>query len=244
MSNSTAFTKEVYELAYPPGIENHYWHYARVQIICAEIKKQKLSHLKFLEVGCGTGSTVKLLRGNCLTVYGVELAPVQVDRAIEEFAFTNTNATELDQSFRNSIEGIMLLDVIEHIEDPVKFINELLEKFPNAQHIIITVPARQELWSNYDVFARHVKRYHISDQEKLGKDLQLKLIRNRYFFHAMYIPFKLILKLAKERKTTIKAPKGISKLIHRLLAFYLFLNFRLMPGTFRGTSLIGIFQKN
>ena len=38
-------------------------------------------------------------------------------------------------------------------------------KFENAKHLVITVPARQELWTNYDVFNGHFKRYNLTDLE-------------------------------------------------------------------------------
>jgi hypothetical protein len=46
--------------------------------------------------------------------------------------------------------AILLRDVVEHIEDAGTFLRDLLRAFPNARHVLIAVPARMELWSNYD----------------------------------------------------------------------------------------------
>ena len=81
------------------------------------------------------------------------------DRRWVSLTRTATDARQLEVAQRNEVRTILLLDVIEHLEDPVAFLAELRSHFPALRHLLLTVPARQELFSNYDEFNGHFRRY-------------------------------------------------------------------------------------
>ncbi len=242
MTKETAFDQEQYKLAYPDGIEHHYWYIARTRIIYTEIKKAGLEQAKFLEIGCGKGTVIKLLKDK-LDIKGVELANIEPDEDVKAWITHHTDAIDLDEDFRNSIEVIMLLDVIEHIEDPVAFLQNIQKHFPNATHFIITVPARPELWSNYDEYYGHFKRYDLNDFTKLSQQLQLKSILTNYFFHTLYPPGRLVMQFKKERNLKFTAPTGLGKIIHCVLSIYLYCEYKILPKKIYGTSVLSILEK-
>ena len=53
----------------------------------------------------------------------------------------------------------MYLNVLEHIEEDVEEINQALKKLKNNGHLIILVPAHNELYSKFDEVIGHIKRY-------------------------------------------------------------------------------------
>ncbi|MGP8215155.1 MAG: class I SAM-dependent methyltransferase [Bacteroidia bacterium] len=156
----TSYTDLQFEHNYPDGIEDFYWIKARNKIIYYEINKYPLiknSHI--LEVGCGRGVVTKYLAERGIKCFGVELAPARPINGAEKFMIAGKDAFKMDAEFKNKFQTIMLLDVIEHIENPLEFINELLINYSNVKYLVIAVPARNEIWSGYDIFFGHFTRY-------------------------------------------------------------------------------------
>ena len=54
---------------------------------------------------------------------------------------------------------VCLLDVIEHLSDPVATIREAARSLTNDGCLIINVPAHPRLWSSADEVLGHAKRY-------------------------------------------------------------------------------------
>jgi hypothetical protein len=137
----------------------------------------------------------------------------------------------------------LLLDVIEHLENPETFITGLVYKFPRLKRFIITVPACNELFSNYDEFNGHYRRY---DKEMLlneFKNIKFRKIEVSYFFHLLYLPAKILLNTKGNRSLVIKAPESfIQKLLHKILAVFFYIEYFLFPSTLKGTSLVIIVE--
>jgi 2-polyprenyl-3-methyl-5-hydroxy-6-metoxy-1,4-benzoquinol methylase len=114
-----------------------------------------------LEIGCGAGATLAFLKqqGVCRTVIGVELFPQAYEEA----------RTKLDMAFcgdiesmtlplkPGSIDAILCLDVLEHLNDPWKVVEKLtvlltpegfiLASIPNVRHVRVLLPlALQGQW--------------------------------------------------------------------------------------------------
>lgn len=239
----TEFNFTQFELAYPEGIESHYWQKARAKILFDTLSEEKINHLSFLEIGCGKGTVIRLLRKKGIEIKGVELADINPDEEVKEFIESGKNALDLDAELRNSIDGILLLDVIEHIKHPIKFVKEIMDNFPNANYLLITVPARQELWSNYDEFYGHFKRYEIKDFQAFQKiDFYPK--KTKYFFHSLYLAARSLMQFQEKRNIQIFAPKGFSKFIHRFLAFGFVVESKLIPSKVYGSSLLSLLKKD
>jgi len=60
---------------------------------------------------------------------------------------------------RKHIEVIGVFDVLEHIPESTKFTSQLLGACPNTKLLVVTVPARQEIWTNFDEYYGHCRRY-------------------------------------------------------------------------------------
>ncbi len=240
---STAFDQDQFMSIYPDGIAKHYWTIARNDIIYSQLKSAGLHTKKIVEVGCGRGVVVQYLLNKGVDITGVELADTQAYPGAENAVLLGQDALTLPQDQRETFEVMMLLDVAEHIEKPEAFIQMMLEAYPNVKHILLTVPACQELWSNYDVFNGHYRRYDRAALEELVQKFNWKSLGSRYFFHALYLMMKLIIKLSNSRETTIKAPNGFALVIHRIFHAILNLDFRLIPGNWKGSSLIVIAKK-
>lgn len=60
----------------------------------------------------------------------------------------------------DSLSAISLFDVLEHIEDDSRFLNEVCTCMKPGGHLYITVPAYKWLWSRSDISADHYRRYN------------------------------------------------------------------------------------
>jgi hypothetical protein len=133
---------------------------------------------------------------------------------------------------------LFLLDVIEHLPDPVAFLSALKSAFPKVSRMIITVPARSELWSNYDTFYGHYRRYDLDSLRAVVDGMGGTELRLRYFFRILYLPARLTLALFHRRSVRIDAPSNGTKVVHYLISKICYADFFLLPPGVRGTSII------
>ena len=237
---NTAFDQNQFEMLYPDGIENHYWFSARNIIINKAVKKYSDHNEKIIEIGCGRGIVVKYLNdfgSNCI---GVDLAPCKPCDGAGSLIFTGIDALEVNEDIRHQFTTLMLLDVIEHIEDPLQFLYKLLEKYKNIKKIILTVPARQEIWSDHDVFNGHFRRYDLDMTFELIKSIDFKIEKNAYFFQSLYNLTRFLSRFKIGRKTQILPPLGIQSIVHRFLSYYLIVENLFAHNKQKGSSIICI----
>ncbi len=240
--SKTEFNAEQFLSIYPLGIEKHYWTRARNFIIEKELKKSHLRNKKLLEIGCGRGIVVNFLRERGIDCYGVDLAPVDEIFRISQYIFPDRDFEDLSVDFRNSIEVILLLDVIEHIPDEIVFLKRIKVNFPNAKYLLITVPARMELWSNYDEYNGHYRRYNIENIEPVMKNGNWEMLRLQYIFHSLYLPALLLIQTVKDRRTQITPPQGIFIFFHFMFSWFFLFEYILVFKKLVGTSIIGVFH--
>jgi hypothetical protein len=148
----------------------------------------------------------------------------------------------LPENQRHKYQTILLLDVIEHLENPIDFLKALPEKFVNLSKIVITVLARQELWSNYDSYHGHYRRYSLEDLDDIANTLKWQVDSSRYFFHCVYIPAWILTKLNVARKTDIRAPTGIQRIFHKMICYIMIIEDKISPRRLKGTSAIAYFS--
>lgn len=235
---ATEFFEEDFDLAYPPGIEKHYWTRARNRIIEHQLTQCGLPRARILEIGCGKGIVVDYLRKRDYDCSGVELAKVKPLETVRDYLFPGTDATALPAHLRESFNVFLLLDVIEHLENPVSFLKQILPSFPNLTYGIITVPARPEIWSNYDEFYRHYRRYTLETLRETMEPIGARVLDIRYFFRLLYWPARWMAKTKKERSVRLSAPRNSMIFIHYLISQMCQADYFALPKRARGTSLI------
>lgn len=239
---STTFSDQQYDMAYPPGVEHHWWTTARNKLLADILEQESDGDSALLEVGCGRGVVVKSLRNYGFNMRGVELADVKPLDAVQTFVDYNTDACELSIERRAEVTGILLLDVIEHLPEPEQFLRKLEDSFPNLKVLIITVPACQEIWSNYDVYYGHHRRYSLETIDTLADDIGWTTQQSGYFFHTPYLPGRLMSMLGIDRGTKIASPGKASRYLHSLLSLLFRMEQAIVPRAIKGTSAYAVFH--
>ena len=117
-----------------------------------------------------------------------------------------SSAFDLPAAMRESFSALLLLDVLEHLPEPTEFLRRCEQAFPNARHVLVTVPARMEIWSNYDEYNGHFRRYTLETIARVADGTSLALRDSGYFFHALYAAARALSATTKQRETRLSAP--------------------------------------
>ncbi len=240
----TEFTKDQYKSGYPDGIENHWWHLARNKILANIINCLVGPDAVVLDVGCGRGILVKSFRNLGIDCTGVDISkPIPVASA-EKYIHTGIDVLDLPLSERKQYNTILFLDVIEHTTAPVSFIQNILNGLPNAEKVIITVPARKELWTNQDEYYGHHRRYSTEMLIDLAKGLDVNRLHESYFFHLLYPLLWIVANLKKKRNPRISNPNLFLKFVHKIISYVMIMDYYLIPGRVFGTSALVVLSLN
>ena len=95
-----------------------------------------------LEIGCGTGETLSLLKskGRCLNTVGVELFQTAAEQARKVLDYTYNIDIQKDNVDGN-YELIVAMDVLEHLVDPWSVLKRLVkENLVNGGVLIASIP--------------------------------------------------------------------------------------------------------
>lgn len=231
---NTHFAADQFSDAYPPGIEQQYWHVARNRIL--EKHLRAIPAKRVLDVGCGRGILLEYLIAKGMDAYGVDLSPVPVASSLEGRLFSGMAAESLAESFRASIDTLVLGDVIEHLPDPVGYLMGLLAAFTHVNAMIVTVPARQEVWSNYDEHYGHYRRYDLAQLRATLTSVEFNPVELGYLFRFLYPPALLMRTLGISRPVSLQAPRR--PFFHRIIAAGIQAEYSLCPRWIPGTSAL------
>jgi hypothetical protein len=138
---------------------------------------------------------------------------------------------------------VLLLDVLEHLPDPAEMLRSLTLAFPELATVLVTLPARSELWSNFDEYYGHYRRYDTAMATHLLRSAGLTVVESSYFFHSLYWPMRLSVGLGSRRSLEMSAPKPRARLLHHALARVLEWDARLVPAGWSGTSVLAVARR-
>jgi SAM-dependent methyltransferase len=240
---ASAFTSEQYENPYPQGIERHYWHRARNRILVRKLRPILVPGARALDIGCGPGIVVDYLRGVGIDCRGVDPGtPIPATSAVASYLTLGVTAADLPDAERASYSVLLLMDVLEHLPEPEQFLQDCLRQFPRATHVFITLPARMEIWSSYDEYYGHYRRYSLASAGELVSRVGLRVASQGYFFHALYAAARVALLRSNKRSHRIAAPRP--RALHDLLARILDAEEVIAPAALPGSSLYALCERS
>ena len=171
------------------GTRRHPWETARVQAIQQIIGGLGLNAPRVLDVGAGDG----YLLGALHAAFGFRRAIAQDIHLSESLARELSQpgiefVRELtDPEYR--AELILLLDVIEHVEDPGALLSHLArERLAPGGRMLITVPAFQRLYTEHDRALKHFRRYSRGQVIEQARRAGLSVIESGYLFASLLLP--------------------------------------------------------
>jgi 2-polyprenyl-3-methyl-5-hydroxy-6-metoxy-1,4-benzoquinol methylase len=176
-----------YAEQYRELFEKHWWWRARTELIIETLQRLQPSTgwRYILDVGCGDGLFFPRLR-QFGSVEGIEpsLRMTNASNADGNHIYT----CSFDENFRppHKYSLILMLDVLEHLQDPIRALRHACELLEPNGTLLITVPAFMTLWTQHDILNQHFTRYTKSRLCQLAEKAGLRIIEARYFFHWLY----------------------------------------------------------
>jgi len=171
--------------------DRSFWFRHRHSVI-SEFFEQSDCTGPILDVGGGNGYETLRLQEQVSSVCLIEPSPEGCrnasERGVRQIVCSNLENLRLKSG---SIGTILLLDVIEHFDDPQPLLRECLRILRPGGVLLITVPAYGFLWSHEDIYARHKRRYNI---RSLSNTIQLagyEIERISGFFQSLILPIFL-----------------------------------------------------
>jgi len=179
--------------------EQSYWWFVGKQFLIRDnLKRLGLAGLKrarILDVGCGTGIILELL-GWFGTACGIELSP-QAIRYLRKRDLRSVARCDVNQSipFKDDVfSAVTCLDVLEHLDDDLILMKEIVRVCRPGGYIFITVPAFAKLWSPHDVALHHKRRYTRKQMLENVRGLQCEIIKASYYNSLLFIPILAVRK--------------------------------------------------
>ena len=146
--------------------KDYWWFKARREILNKQIKKYSTKKkMSILDFGSGSGTNIHML-----SKYG-EVDVYEKDNKTSNFLkkkFSGNGIKIIKKCFsKKRYDLILAADVIEHIKNDKKIINDLNKILKKNGLIVVTVPAYQFLFSKKDQALKHFRRYDLNGLKKL-----------------------------------------------------------------------------
>jgi SAM-dependent methyltransferase len=210
-------------------LESFYWWFVArrdlLEWLVKEIVKE-FDHPTLLDVGCGTG-----INFSVLSMYGETFSS---DASEEALRFSRSRGiTGLVRSDLESLpltastfDVVTALDVLEHVDNDLSALDELLRVIKENGVLVITVPAYGFLWSEHDEALHHRRRYAASELRNKLTNAGFEVERITYYITFLFFPI-LFMRFAQSlSKRSIHAktshvilPGWLNSLLVGILAF-------------------------
>jgi SAM-dependent methyltransferase len=170
--------------------DTHWWMKSRLRLIDRILRQLSKPSISVLEIGCGTGINLRYLEINPVKKITYLLG---VDPSAPRMS-TGSIRMQPELPEGQQFDLILVMDVLEHTDTPIELLRRIRQALLPDGLILITVPAFQSLWTDYDHLAHHKKRYSLRDLRSEVQTAGFK-VRDSYFLFGSLFPFFLLQRL-------------------------------------------------
>lgn len=205
-------------------LENDYWWYRALhELVEHHVKTVGRTDLKILDVGCGTGRMMEVLR-DYGRVEGMDYSP-------ESVFFSNKRGLNVALGDINdwavttdSYDVIICLDVLNHasIKNYVAVMEKLYNGLTNGGILLMEVAAFEILKRHHDIVVFNERRYRKKEMVAHLKKIGFRIIKAAYRLPLLFL-FILIKKLAERIVAPDDTASDLKPLPRSLNALLLFL---------------------
>lgn len=160
-----------------------------------------------LEVGCSSGFMLRLLRQelpNALVI-GSDVVQEPLRQLVAKLPGVPLLRFDLVKCPlpENSLDAIILLNVLEHIEDDLAAMHQMYRILKPGGIAIIEVPAGPYLYDAYDTILKHFRRYTLTSLSSLAKKAHFNVVTQSHLGCLMYPGFSWV----KKRNRRLLSPE-------------------------------------
>lgn len=228
--------------------QTYWWHVAKRKLVTGIVQSRFPAPGLIVEGGFGSGANLAAFRDLGYGIFGM-------DTSVE--AVSHARSRGLDRVCQHdladpwpvpdrSARAVILLDVLEHMEEPVEVLKQAARVIGPQGGVVVTVPAHQWLFSDWDRQLGHFRRYAKRKLRREASDAGL-CARRLSYWNAFTLPAAVLSRgtdriLGRKRNAEFprvspgmnailiamaKAERGLQKTI----------------GLPAGLSLVGVFTK-
>jgi SAM-dependent methyltransferase len=185
---------------------DHFWMRWRFDILRRQMRRFEITPGRAMEIGCGHGvlrqqmeDLFKVPVDGCdLNQHALRMAPTGLGRLLVY------NILDRLPEMCGAYDMVLLMDVIEHLDDDLGFLQASLQHLKPGGIVAINVPAHMALYSKYDRVAGHKRRYNSQRIHSLfGKSnvTALTVVNWGFPMVPLLVVRKLALKFVSEERT-------------------------------------------
>ena len=127
----------------------------------------------------------------CGTEYASDALPWCRELLGAESRLVQSSATELPFA-ASSFDLVTAFDVLEHIADDVTAATEIHRILRRDGTFLCTVPAHPWLWSEFDEYSGHQRRYTAAALRRLLTEADFEIQRMFYFNAVLFVPVVIV----------------------------------------------------
>jgi SAM-dependent methyltransferase len=140
---------------------SYWWHVAKRALVTELLRRHFPPPARLVEGGVGGGANLLAFRDMGYRVSGFDVMPAAVAHC-RELGIDDVRVHDLQQPWPvadGPAHVVVLLDVLEHIEDPVAVLRSAAATLDEAGGLVVTVPAIPALMGPWDRMLGHHRRY-------------------------------------------------------------------------------------
>ena len=155
---------------------DHFWMQWRHEILVRQLTRIARPINRALDVGCGHGIVRQLVEHDLgFAVDGCDLNRNALEMAADgKGRLLVYDIFDRDPGLLEAYDLILLMDVIEHVDDDIGFLNTSLEHLKPGGIVALNVPAHMALYGKYDEVLGHKRRYNIPRIEWLFRQANIE----------------------------------------------------------------------
>lgn len=168
--------------------ERHFWFGTRnlaLEAVIGGITPRLAGGYRVLEVGCGTGNTLRMLEAACPAaglIVGMDPFSEGLVLARRRSSLPLVRGRIEQPPFTEPFDLVGMFDVLEHLDEDTAILRQVRALVKPRGYLIVTVPAHMALWSRFDEESHHRRRYERAD---LGPRMAAAGFHVEYLTHFM-----------------------------------------------------------